>query len=379
MATYNQPGVQQAKRQTEALRGKWIQAGLKSNPSIGYSAEDMTGNHAGTQGATFNQPITSKYIRDSRQAAISREYQAANQVYQMQSQKAINDAMLTAYRVAFTYRKYLILEELAGISLEAQRIGNVLLESQEIGRSAFLDIKIQAERTQIALKDAEIEYQTACKELTILLALPEKELVQITDQVEVLPPELNEAALLAEIHAVSPELRHAYAEVETAKARLRQQYIESGIDYDTNARIAYNSETKQTEFSLGVAIPLRLFDRNQGNIQRAKSELAVSLRNVDRLERLIALRYEKQWGEYQTARNRVVSYKEKILSEARELLDLALIAYRRGESSSLELLEAQRTFSTVQIEYLDNLNALMESQVLLQGALLSGGLDKPEF
>ncbi len=377
MATSNHPGVQQAARQAEALRGVWVQAGLKPNPSVGYSAEEITEDYAGKQGVTFSQPITPKYKRDARQSTVNREYQAACQTQQIQCQKAMNDSMLAAYRVAFSYRKWLVLEELTRISQESQRAGSELLKAKEIGRSFFLDIKIQSERTQIALKDAEIAYRTACKELAILIALPENGLIEITDPVETLLPEVNEATLLAEIQAVSPELRQAYAEVETAKARVQQQCAEAGIDYDTNAKIAYNTETKQGEFSLGVAVPIRIFDRNQGNIQRAKSELAASYRNVERLERLIATKYERQLGEYQTARNRVVSYKEKILSEARESLDLALAAYRRGEYGSLELLDAQRTLSTVQVEYLDNLNALMESQVLLQGALLSGGLEKP--
>jgi cobalt-zinc-cadmium efflux system outer membrane protein len=127
---------------------------------------------------------------------------------------------------------------------------------------------------------------------------------------------------------------------------------------------------------VGVAIPLRLFDRNQGNIQRAKSELAASHRNMERLERLLTQRYKQQLGEYRIARNRVVSYKQ-MQSEARESLDLALGAYRRGECEPLELLYAQETYSNVQVEYIGSLNVMMESRVLLQGALLSGGLEKP--
>ena len=379
LATQNHPGVQQAKRQAEALQGAWIQAGLKSNPTLGYSGEDMTHGNAGTQGITVSQPVTPKYKLNARQSAIHREYHAANHVYQIQCQKAINDAMLMAYRVAFAHRKCLILEELNRYSQESRQAGAELLKAGEMGRSAFLDINIQAERMRIALKDAEIAYRTACRELAILLALPERELMDITDSVETLPPELDESIVLAEIRASSPELRQAYAEVESAKARLRQQCAEAGIDYETNARIAYNTETKQSEFSVGVAIPLRLFDRNQGNIKQAQSELSASYRNVERLDRQLAQKFEQQWGNYQTARHRVVSYKEGILSDAQESLNLALAAYRHGESSSVEILHAQETFLTVQIEYLDNLCALMESQVLLQGALLSGGLDKPEF
>ncbi|MDR0328838.1 MAG: TolC family protein [Planctomycetaceae bacterium] len=376
LATKNHPGVRQAKSQAEAYRGTWIQAGLKSNPTVGYSAEEMTDRYAGKQGITFSQPVTPLYKRNARQAAVSREYQAANEIYQIQCQKAANDALLTAYRVAFAYRKCLILEELARLSEESRQAGNELLRAGEIGRSQFLDIKILAERTQIALRNAEIVYRTACKELAILLALPEGELIEIADPIETVPPELNETVLLAEIRACSPELRQACAEVEVAKARLRQQHAEAGIDYDTNATIAYNTETKQGEFSLGIAVPVRIFDRNQGNIRRAQSELSAAHRNVERLERLIAQKYERQWGEYRIARNGVLSY-QAILSDAREALDSALDAYRRGEYGSHELLEAQRTLSSVRLEHIDSMSALMESQILLRGAFLTGGLDKP--
>jgi cobalt-zinc-cadmium efflux system outer membrane protein len=378
LATQNHPGIKQAKRQAEAFHGAWVQAGLKTNPTIGYSAEEMTDESSGLHGITFSQPITPKYKRNARQAAVSKEYQVAQQAYQIQCRKSINDAMLTAYRLTFAYQKYVILDELTRIAQEAQRTSGELLQANETARSAFLDIKIQADRRQIEQREAEIVYRTACKELVNLLGLPEGELIGIADSVESLPPELDESAMLAEILACSPEVLQAYAEVEAAKARLRQQCAEAGLDYETNAKIAYNSETKLSEFSVGVAIPLRLFDRNQGNIKKAQSELSAAHRNVERVQKLITQQYGRQWGDYQTARSRLAAYKENILPEALELRTLAFEAYRRGEYSSHEMLESQRTYAELQIEHLDNMSALMEAHVLLQGSLLSGGLDKPE-
>jgi cobalt-zinc-cadmium efflux system outer membrane protein len=130
-----------------------------------------------------------------------------------------------------------------------------------------------------------------------------------------------------------------------------------------------------SEFSVGVALPLRIFDRNQGNIRQAQSEVAAANRNVERVQKWIAQQFGVQWGAYATARGRVSVYKNDILPEAQELQILAFEAYRRGEYSSHEMLEAQRTFAELQLEYFDNLSALMESQILLQGALLSGGLE----
>jgi len=379
IASHNHPGVQQARRQAEAWHGEWIQAGLRENPHIGYSAEDTTRGDAGLHGINFSLPVTPRHIITARQAAISREYQAAYQVYQMFRQKAVNDAMLAAYRAAFAFRKCVILEEHAEISREAQRIGGMLLQAGEIGRAAYLEMQIQVEQGVIDLRDAEIAYRAASRELAILLGLPERDFIAISDSVEALPPELNEATLFAEIRASSPELRQAHAEVDAARARLRQEQAESGLtEYELDSRIAFNTDTRQAEFSAGIAIPLRIFDRNQGNIRRAQLELAAAQRNVERVERQLAQRFEHRFGEYRMARNRVVSYSETILPKTRELLDMMFDTYRRGETTSHELLSIQQMYSAIRVEYLENMNALMESHILLRGALLEGALERPE-
>ena len=377
MATTNHPAVRQAARQAEAFRGAWVQAGLQENPSIGYSGEEMSDKNMGKQGVTYTQPIVPKYKRTARQSTIDKEYQAALKQYQVQCQKVLNDATLAAYRVAFAQRKCRLMDDLSVIAQNSQRVGDELLKAKEISRPAFLDIKIQSERTKIVRGDAEIACRTASKELAILLGLPEDDAIEITDAVETMPREILESDLLTRLKSSSPELQKAYADVETAKANLRQQSTESGIDYDTNAKVAYNNEAKNTEFSVGIAVPIKIFNRNQGNIQHARSELEAAQSNVARVETKLAHRFEKQLGEYQIARNRVVSYRDKILAEAGESLNLAQDAYRRGEYNSLELLDAQRTYSTVNIEYLENMSSLMESQTLLEGSLLSGGLDSP--
>lgn len=378
IAVNGHPALQQAARQMEAIRGAWIQAGLKENPTIGYSGEEMAKRNTGKHGVEFGQVIVPQKKLSARQATIAQEYKVAKQVYESQWQKVVNDATLASYRVAFAQRKIQLLNELTQLSRESRRAAEVLFQSKEISRSIYLDMKIQSDRMDISLSDADIAYQTACKELSVLLSLPPDELLEISDPIDELPDEVQEAALWTQIRASSPELAQAYANVETAKARLQQECMNAGIDYDTNAKVAYNAETKLTEFSIGVAIPVRIFNRNQGNIQRARSEIAAAHQNVNRVEMQMAQRFQSVYGDYRTARQRVLTYRKSILGEAKESVDLALSAYKKGEYNTLELLDTQRTLSAVQIEYLDNLQLLLEKQILLNGALLTGGLDSPE-
>lgn len=378
IAVAGHPAVQQAARQMEAIRGAWLQVGLKENPTIGYAGEEMSKDNAGKQGVEFGQVIVPKKKLSARQAAMAQEYKVARQVYESQQQKVVNDATLAAYRVAFTQRKFQLLKDLTKLSHESRRAAEALFQAREISRSIYLDMKIQSERMNLSLSDADIAYQTACKELSVLLSFPSDELLEISDSVDVLPEEIQDVVLWAQIQASSPELAQAYAKVEAAKAKLRQECTDAGIDYDTSAKVAYNAETKQTEFSVGVAVPIRIFNRNQGNIQKARSELAAAHQNVNRVEMQMAQRFQTVFGDYRTARQRVITYKKSILTEAKESVDLALNAYKKGEYNTLELLDAQRTLSSVQIEYLDNLQLLLEKQILLNGALLTGGLDRPE-
>lgn len=71
----------------------------------------------------------------------------------------------------------------------------------------------------------------------------------------------------------------------------------------------------------------------------------------------------------------MLSYEQSLLKEAQESFDLALNAYKHGEYSSIELLNVQRTLIDVKVEHLDSIAAFWEAQTLIQGALLSGGLE----
>lgn len=374
-ATLANPALQQLAQKAEAKRGEWVQAGLKENPMIGYAADEMTKDFSGKHGIELSHTIIRKYKINARQAAASRDFLVARQVYEVQCQKVVNDALLVAYKTAVAQRKCSLLHVLSKNTQDSLQSGKALLDGKEISRADYLELKIQAERTRIALQDARIAYHASSKELALLLGRSPETPLSITDTVEILPPELNEAASLAELLACSPEIHYACKQVESAKAVHAKETAEAGIDIDANASVLYNTDTKDAEVSVGVAVPLRIFNRNQGNIQRARAELVAAQRNVDRVRLLLSTRFQKTLADYQSARNRVLSYEQSLLKEAQESFELSLNAYKHGEYSSLELLNSQRTLIDVKVEHLDSLAAFWEAQTLIQGALLSGGLE----
>ena len=378
IALQNNPSVVQATRLMEAQYGSWVQAGLKNNPMVGYMAEEMSGNNgAGRQGVTFSQEHISKGKRDVRQGAASAEYQAAQQTLMVQRQKVINDASLAGYRLLIAQHKERLAQELLRISESAASAASELVQAQESPITDYLQAKIERNRAQITLNDAVIERETATKALAVLLGYPTEIPLEIADTLEHLPMDIDENAVLHRLLVESPQLRHARAELDAARARWCQEQKEAGINVSSEGSIAYNTVEKQTEFSVGVAIPLRINNRNQGNILKAQSEMMAAARNIERVEKAMTAEFHNRLAEYKTAQQRVALYQDSLLAEIGESSQLMMQAYQHGQCSYVELLNTQRTLFHVKMEYLDSIALLMASSTKLNGYLLEGAFDKP--
>ncbi|MCL2120487.1 MAG: TolC family protein [Planctomycetaceae bacterium] len=379
LAIQNNPSVEQATRLMEAHYGSWVQAGLKNNPMVGYLADDMGGsNGAGRQGVTFSQEHVSRAKRDARQGAASAEYQAAQRMLMVQRQKVINDATLAAYRLLIAREKEYLSRELLKISQNAASAANELSQARETPKTDSLQAKIEMNRAQIALNDAVIEHEAAARALAVLMGWPEDMPLEIEDHLDHSPLEIDEIAVLRQWLADSPQLRQARAEWEAARARLRSEQKEAGMNVSAEGGVYYNTYEKQTEFSAGVAVPLRFNNRNQGNIMKAQSEMTAAARNMERVEKALTAGFYQQFAEYKTADQRVALYQESVLPDVEESLQLMMQSYQHGQSSYVELMNVQRTLFQVKMEYLDNLALLMASNTKIAGYLLEGAFDRPE-
>ena len=379
LALQSNPSVVQATRQMEAHYGSWVQAGLNNNPMVGYLADEVGGDKgAGRQGMTFSQEYISKEKRDARQGTASAEYRAAQQKLMVQRQKVINNAFLAGYRLLIAQQKENLSRELLKISENAASAANELTRSRETSKTDYLHAKIEMNRAQITLNDAVIERETAAKELTVLLGYPGDITLEITDTLDHLPMDIDENLVLHQLIAESPQLRQARAEWDAARAKLLQEQKEAGINVSTAGYLLYNTYEKQTEVSVGVAIPLRINDKNQGNIRKAQSEMMAAARNMERVEKALTAEFHNRFAEYKMAKQRVTLYRNSILSEVEETLQLMMQAYQHGQSSYIELLNTQRTLFNVKIEYLDSIALLMTSSTKINGYLLDGAFDRPE-
>lgn len=146
----------------------------------------------------------------------------------------------------------------------------------------------------------------------------------------------------------SLEVRLAEAERAAAAAQLEVQLAERRLDPAVGAGVRHIRETGDFGLVAGVSVPLRIFDRNQGNIAAARQALAAAESRRALALAGVTARGRNAIAAVEAAGRRVEALERNALPEAREALRLAELAYAEGKVSLLELLDARNAYTEAQ-------------------------------
>ena len=111
----------------------------------------------------------------------------------------------------------------------------------------------------------------------------------------------------------------------------------------------------------GISFTLPLFDRNQGEIQRATGEHVTAELETKWMERAIASEVEAEYQVSERLGARVTSLQQTFLRRAEESRQIALSAYQEGATTLLQVLDASRALNEARLTYARVLAAANES------------------
>ena len=102
-----------------------------------------------------------------------------------------------------------------------------------------------------------------------------------------------------------------------------------------------------------VQAPIPVWNRNQGEIQRARGEETQLQRRVDAMRAQIDNEVRTAYDQWLTSRTMVDRIEKDMLKQARDVRDTTEYSYRRGEASFVEFLDAQRAYNDTMQGYAD--------------------------
>jgi outer membrane protein, heavy metal efflux system len=352
-------------------------AALRPNPTMNFLAEQLQPGQS-QQDAQYTvsvgQPIE---LGGKRQRRID-SARAATQVATYQLDDARRQVVLqvkSAFAGVLIARQQLALAEANLKTLDdTERIQGLRAEKGDISELELLRIQVQrftfardAADARQALAAARIALRTAAGSVNIA---EDFEVVGDLDFKEV---SLDRALLVQRALDNRPDLRAADA--DRLRARADHRLARANAWWDITPQIEYQRIGPDNTIGVGLSFPLRIFDRNQGEIARTQAEITRvdAVREATALQVLAALDTDRQAALIQ--RERVISLRDVYLPKATRARDTVEYAYRRGGQSLLDFLDAQRTYRETALAHLQALGAYLGALYQLE-ADIGGQLDQ---
>jgi cobalt-zinc-cadmium efflux system outer membrane protein len=375
MALDNNPAVGRAVAQLKALQGKWVQAGLPPNPRAGYLSEEVgIEGTSGKQGAFVGQKFITGGKLNLDQAVVSREIKQAQQQLAATRQRVLTDVRTGYYDVLIAQRKLSLAGELVSISDQAVRASQQLLKAQEIPRVGLLQTEVEAQTAQILLRRANNANVAAWRNLNSVIGGPGLPLQPLQGDLDHSAKHLEWNEQLERLITKSPEVATAVAELERARWALGRAHAQVVPDLNVQVALQYDNLTEDTVTGVQVGLPIPVWNRNQGGIQKAWNEIVTARRNIQRVELDLQQRLALAFQQYADAHYQVDRFSGNILPTARETFDLVSEGYKKGEVGYLDMLTAQRTYFRANLSYIEALRELWQVTVRIEGMLLEGSL-----
>jgi cobalt-zinc-cadmium efflux system outer membrane protein len=143
-----------------------------------------------------------------------------------------------------------------------------------------------------------------------------------------------------------PDLLALRKDQARSQAEVRSQLAQGKVDFTLGTefhRQFYNGNSNALGFFFQT--PLKVFNRNQGEIERARKEQEQILIRIRAAQVDIQNEVRNAWVQYSTSRGLLESIERDLLEQAREVRSTMEYSYRRGEASLVEFLDAQRAFN----------------------------------
>jgi cobalt-zinc-cadmium efflux system outer membrane protein len=229
-------------------------------------------------------------------------------------------------------------------------------ERYKAGDIAQVDLdRLEIQRVQYEsdLQTAEVNLRTAKIQLRALLndRLP-------IDQFDVTGPfdfstqlvpldDLRQTAL-----DTRPDLRAALQSVDKAKTDHKLAVANGSTDPTFGFDFGRNPPIDQY-FGFSVNIPMRIFDRNQGEKQRAELDIGRNGRLADAARAQVFSDVDSAYAMVSSNIILLQPYEDRYLKQAARIRDTISFSYEHGAASLLDFLNAQADYRSVQVNYLN--------------------------
>lgn len=355
LARMQNPSLLSAQAHVTATRQSEVTAALRANPNLNYVGSNVSNPASSASPYAYSVQVSRLFERGQKRrwrldiahstTDVTRSQYADQERQVVLAVKTAFTQMLGA-KGAFNLAKQNLDDYRKTIDLSRERL--------RVGDISATDFK----RLDLQLAQFESDYDNA-----------HTNLIQTSDQLQTLlgydhprpgfdiagslePPEIT--ATLAETEQKALQARPDYLAaqqfVRLADANVKLAYADGTTDPTLEGE--YDRAGTQDSAGFQIGIPLRIFDRNQGEKARTKYEAQSSRFAEAAARNQVISDVDQAWAGYEDALSLSRRYNGHYLQEAHDVRDNLEYSYRHGGTTLLDYLSALQDYRQV------NLNAL---------------------
>lgn len=376
LALQNNPTLAQAEAGIEVEQGSYRQAGLYPNPQVGY-LNGTASNPAVKQsnGVFLSQEFVTAHKLHLDQHAWSQEIKRVQWDREAQSMRVLNDLRIRYYEVLGAQEAIAVAQRLEKIAAENLRVAERLFNAKQGTRSDVLQAKVQLETVQLNLDDAEYRLAAGWEQLATIIGTSPMQPVPLSGDLRSEVPLLDLETCWQELLSRSPQLRSTESELDHGRAVHRLAIAQAIPNVTLQSVVEYDKATQSTTASTLVALPLPIYNRNQGGIDKAAADVRTDLAEVSRVRLVLRDQLADSFRRYKTSLRQTERLQQSILPNTEENLKLATQLYAAGETGFAPVLVAQQAYFESQVAYVEALTELHKVVTEINGLQLTGGLN----
>ncbi len=343
------PTLLAAERNLRAVQAQEIQAGVRQNPNLGVAGNDVTEPSDAANPFNYSVQISRLFERGNKREWRLEDARATTAQTRAQLEDTTRTTILTI-KTAFT--QMLIAKaslQLAAASLkEFQHEVDISEDRYKAGDLA----KIDFERLDLQLSSFEsdesnsiVTLRQASDQLQTLMGV-ETPSTDFDITGDTVPPIVSQtqAALLQAALDKRPDYAATRFAVQAADANRKLAYANGTADPTLEAE--YDRSGPENSAGFSVNIPLRIFDRNQGNKKTAVFEVDASRFTEAAARNQVISDVDQAWIGYTQAKRLSDRYTDHYLNETTDVLSIAQFAFEHGGIALIDYLDAVRDTRT---------------------------------
>lgn len=369
-------------------RGKLIQAGLWPNPELefaGNTERPFSDEKERTYSSGFTQafPISRRLAKAKRVARVD----VAQALMEIRNRERllIGEVQKDFLAALVLRRQIAVRDEVKGINQDLLNISEARLKKAEVSEVDVNLARTEVQRLELENDLIRAELNARLVTLRQKLGLAPAAPLTVEGNLDQLMARFSENGA-GFSPALRPDLRQTELGIDRARAEIALARAEAwedwrvGLDYSSD-RVADDPNGLRTDQFLGLklAIPLPLWNRNQGRVYSQQATALQARQEVEALRLTIQAEVAAAAARVAQLKAAAGLYSQRVLPLYNKNIELLKQGYAQGLAQFSQLVQTQNQQALLRITYFDAQTRYAEALVDLQTAAASNPHLKKDF